>query len=340
MGVLSTEYGARDNEEVIADGFGDEFRARAPRGFEEQVEGAFATCDLVVIFQETGQEVSFAAVVVAVVFQIEFPCGDAGPLDGVGSADERELLKLQHLLDEAGGSVHEAEPQSGHGVRFAESINDYGLWVPCDWGDEILVVAEGAVDFVADESDVVFVGKFCECLGFSWSGNAAGGVGGTVEDDEFCAWRDGVLYGFDGDAKVGIGGNWDNDTAGEGNKVAVHHKPGIKDNNFFAGVNECEEGKYEGAAGTGCDEGAAIGILVALVDIILEQFEQWSDALRLTVGVAAFLNGAAECVLYGLGSVIVRLTDTQVDWPLHAGGKVEDFADAGSINAVHAFSDP
>lgn len=186
----------------------------------------------------------------------------------------------------------------------------------------------------------MFAGEFCESLSFCGGGDTSGGVCGTVEDDEFCAGCDGVLNGFDGYAKVGVCGNRDNGAASEGHQVTVHHEPGVKDDDFFTGVKECEQSEHEGTAGTGRDKYSAIGVLVTLVDIILKEFEQRGDALSLAVGVAAFLNGAAEGIFNGLWCVVVGLPDAEIHWSWHACGEVKDFADTGGIDAMHAFSDP
>lgn len=116
VGIVGTEHGAGDDEEIIADGFGNEFSACAPGSFEEEVEGSFAAGDCVAVFEKADEEVAFAAIVPAVVLEIEFPCSDTGPLHGVWRANEGELLEFQHLLNEAGGAVHEPKPQSGHGM--------------------------------------------------------------------------------------------------------------------------------------------------------------------------------------------------------------------------------
>jgi len=42
MGIAAAEDSARNNQQIIPDGFGHEFAAGSPRCFQEQVEGAFA----------------------------------------------------------------------------------------------------------------------------------------------------------------------------------------------------------------------------------------------------------------------------------------------------------
>ena len=53
--------------------------------------------------------------------------------------------------------------------------------------------------------------------------------------------------------------------------MAVHHKPRIKYNDFVAGIDERTKCQHQRPAGAGCDEDFAIRMVIALIDILLQQ---------------------------------------------------------------------
>ena len=56
-------------------------------------------------------------------------------------------------------AVGEAEPPAGHAVRLAEAVDDQHVLVELRRAGERLVVAERAVDLVADQQHVALAGQ-------------------------------------------------------------------------------------------------------------------------------------------------------------------------------------
>ena len=66
MRIHGTEYLARNDQQVVFNGFSHKFRASAPRSLQKQIEGSFATLDLKVILKLRYDQVSLASVVLKV----------------------------------------------------------------------------------------------------------------------------------------------------------------------------------------------------------------------------------------------------------------------------------
>ena len=151
--VAAAEDVAGDDQQVAADRLGDELGRGAPGGPGEGVEGAFGRGELEVVGQGLDDHVALAAVGVDLGREVLVERDDPGVLDDARGADEAELLELGHLLDQPARAVGEAEPPAGHAVGLAEAVDDQHLVVPGGGGGERVVVAEGAIDLVADQQD-------------------------------------------------------------------------------------------------------------------------------------------------------------------------------------------
>jgi len=112
------------------------------------------------------------------------------------------------------------------------------------------------------------------------------------------------------------------------------------DDDLVTGVQQREECQDQAPAGAGGHKHLAIGVVVTAVDIRLQDFQQRSNALRLAVGIATFLDGFAQCILDGLRGIVVRLSDAEVDGTLHGSSQIENFANARRIDFVHAIGNP
>ena len=153
MGVAAAEDVAGDDQEVAPDRLGDELGGRPPGGAGEGVEGPFGAGQVEEAGEGGDDGVALAAVGVGLRGEVLVEGDDAGVLDHARGADEAELLELGHLLDQPGRAVGEAEPPAGHPVRLAEAVDDQDVLVPGRRGGERAVVAEGAIDLVADQQD-------------------------------------------------------------------------------------------------------------------------------------------------------------------------------------------
>ena len=79
------------------------------------------------------------------------PGNDARVLHHAWGADEAELLKFDHLVDQPPGPVAKSEPPTGHAVGLAETVKDDYFLVELGRAAKRLIVAEDAVDLVAEQ---------------------------------------------------------------------------------------------------------------------------------------------------------------------------------------------
>src|SRR6185312_8338415 len=144
--VAMAEYRTGNDEQVVADGLGDELAAGAPRGFREEVERAARNRKIVTIGETLNNHVALAAILGNPGGSIAIESRDAAGLHHARSANVGELLQLGHLVDQAFGAVGPAEPPAGEAVGLAEPFEDDGLIVECRRAAGRSVVVERAVD--------------------------------------------------------------------------------------------------------------------------------------------------------------------------------------------------
>ena len=112
------------------------------------------------------------------------------PLQRLRRTDERVLLQHRDLVDDRRRAVHEAQPPAGHAVRLAEAVDHDRLVVPPRRARERRVVAELAVDFVADQRDVALRRQLRQRPHFGFARHRAGRIGRAVEQDHLRPRRD------------------------------------------------------------------------------------------------------------------------------------------------------
>src|SRR5262249_4757367 len=147
------------DEQVVADGLGDEFIAGAPRSFRINIKGPARHNKLVTILEPGDHAIALALVILDDGRDIVVPGRHARVLHDARGADISELLKLDHLSDEAAGAVTEAEAPAGHAVGLAEAVENQRVLVPRGRTGERRIVAEGPIDLVAHEQNAVFTSQ-------------------------------------------------------------------------------------------------------------------------------------------------------------------------------------
>src|SRR6266851_4457660 len=161
VGIAITEGFAGNNQQIIADRFGNELTGGSPRGFGKHVEGPARLGQLVTRFEGLVKPIALAMIVGDVRGIVEVQGGDTGVLNHARSADEGELLQLSHFFNDRAGSVSVAEPPTGHAVRLAEAVKDEHVVVELGGAAKSAVVTISTVNLVTQEQDAALFGKEC-----------------------------------------------------------------------------------------------------------------------------------------------------------------------------------
>ena len=159
--ILFAEYTARNNEQIVFDGFFDKGRCGAARGFDKGVEGTGGFWYFEFIFEAFVEQVAFFSVLLDVGSDIKIEGLLGGFLEGGGRADEGVLLDFYHLFEEGlerfvDGDI--GHSPAGHSVGFAEAFEEDCLFVMLCDALGGAVVGEDVVDIVAEHDDVIYAG--------------------------------------------------------------------------------------------------------------------------------------------------------------------------------------
>src|SRR2546427_10045927 len=101
MPVLIAEDVAGDNQQIVADGFGDKLACGTPRGFGEYVESAAGIRYLKSVLEAGIHKIALPTIGVGELGSVAIQGSDACILNNARSANERELLEFDHLFDYA-----------------------------------------------------------------------------------------------------------------------------------------------------------------------------------------------------------------------------------------------
>src|SRR5437870_3362607 len=156
MRVLIAEDVAGDNQQIVADGFGDKLACRTPRRFGEYVESAAGTHDLKSVLEAGIHKIALPTVGGGELRSVAIQGSNACILNNARGADERELLELDHLFDNALRPVDIAQSPARHAIRLAEAVEDNDLLIELRGTVVGGVITESAVDLVAEQKDVAF----------------------------------------------------------------------------------------------------------------------------------------------------------------------------------------
>lgn len=171
------------------------------------------------------------------------------------------------------------QPPTGHAVRFAEPVDHQRVWIVLGWRNEGPVVAEGAIDLVADEHHVALGGQFGQPAHLFLAGHDAGGIGGAVEDDRLRPRRDSIGHPLQIDAEIGIGVDVNRLAADHLRKGIIHHEAGIENDHLFARIEEHHERQHQPAAGARSYKQLAVVVAVLRVHLRLKFLAQHGHAL-------------------------------------------------------------
>src|SRR5208282_6278122 len=279
VGVATAENVAGDDQKVAADSLGDEVGGRAPGSAGEGVEGAFGEWKLITIAERGDNHVALAAVGLDVRGQVFVKRRPAGVLRDAGRADEAELLKLGHLLDDPRGAVGEPQTPAGHAVGLAEAIDHQDVLVPGRRRRERSVVTEGPVNLVADQEDVALLAKLGERPHLVVACNSSRRVDRRVDHDALGPRSDGGRDHLGLDPEVGISIDQDGCPAGQRRLMTIHHEAGVEDDDLVAGVDDRADGQQQGARRARGDDHLTIGMMEFGVHRGLKRAAQLGDAL-------------------------------------------------------------
>ena len=207
----------------------------------------------------------------------------------------------------------EAQPPAGNGVGLAEAVDHERLRIVAGRRDERPVVAEVAVDFVAQQHDVPLGGQLGDAANFFLRGHDPRGIGGAVEDDHLRPRRDRGRHAVQVDAEVGIGVDIDDLRPGHGRQGVVHHEVRVEDDHLVARVQEHEHRQHDAAAGAAGDEQLAIGMAELPVDFALQLLPQDRHALRQGIAVLAAFDRGDRRLADRLRRLEIGLADGEVD---------------------------
>ena len=155
------------------------------------------------------------------------------------------------------------------------------------------VVAELAIDLVADQRDVVLGGELGQAADFLFAGDDAGGVRGAVEQDHLRARRDRGRDLVEVDPKIGIRVDQHRLAADHPHERRVHHEVRIEHDHFVAGLTIASIASTSAPLVPRGDQHAAIGVVVFVVHAACSVRAQLGNALRLAVAVFVGVNGVA-----------------------------------------------
>ena len=135
------------------------------------------------------------------------------------------------------GPWAEAEPPAGHAVGLAEAVEDQHVLVELGGAGERLVVAEAAIDLVAEQQDAAFAGQLGQRPAAS-RGNARrrSGWPGLLT---MIALVRGVMAASTlatSMLEIGIGVDDHRLAAGQRDEVRIHDEVGIEDDDLVAGI--------------------------------------------------------------------------------------------------------
>ncbi len=255
-------------------------------------------------------------------------------------AYEGKLLKLHHLVDQAARTVAITDPPARHGVGFAESVEHKHIVVDLSGTREWCVIAKRTVNLIADEQYVLVTSELTQCMERPPIMHRTSRVGGVIDDDGFGPGCHRRLNFANVNAKIGIGVHHHRPAADNANKLRVHHKIGIEEDDFIARIEGDEHGQHEAAGSAAGEKAIALGMSVTVPHLGENLAAQFGDALGHRVGVFPTADGLDGGGLDRFGHVKVRHADAEVDRILEAAGQVEDLADAGDLDGMHTLGNP
>ena len=329
-----------NDQQIVLDRLGDEFAPRAPGGLGKEIKRAVGRGELVEAAQFVQQKIAVEPVFGDAFGKFDVASRHAGPLDGLRSADERKLLQLDHLLDHVFRTVRVAEPPARHRMRLAETVDDDRPIVPAGRAAEGTVVAERAIDLVADQGDVLLGSQSRQAFQFPSSKTVPVGLPGLLQRMTFVR---SVIAARTLSRSMRKSGYVSTSTGLPPTSVVrclYITKYGSKNSTSSPGL-------------TSTDSASINPPLVPLVTNTLRSRCPYSastracsfarsggNALRLAVSVPPFGHGPVKRLLDRLGRVEMRLPDAEVDRVFHLGRQIEDLANAGSVDPAHPVGDP
>jgi len=191
-------------EHVVCDRQVDELVAGQPIGrLGPQVECAIGWRQLESGREDAHHEVALAAVGGDVLGAVDARAGERSVLNDRWRADEAVLLHLGHRLDDLGRAAGVAQVPAGHAEGLGVPDQHHGVGVDLGHRGHRLI-AEGAVDLVADHGDAMLGADLCDRLELALGDDAAGGVGRRVGQQQFGLGRDQLLEPISIDAEAGL----------------------------------------------------------------------------------------------------------------------------------------
>src|SRR5262249_35639369 len=147
------------------------------------------------------------------------------------------------------------------------------------------VVAESAINLVANEQDTLFLRKQGQVAHPLHAVNSAGRVGRAVDDNGLGPRRDGGTHAVGVDVEVGIGVQVKGCPAGQGDQGGVQDEEGVEADARVAGVDDAAQGQHQPAAGAAGDEQFAVGVGQSTADVGGDAGAELGDALGDGVGI-------------------------------------------------------
>ena len=244
----------------------------------------------------------------------------SGVLGKGGGAADRVYEQMAHPFGEGGGHDAIAEPPAGHGIGFGKAVDDdRALEHAGQGGDgrDVAVVAEAGIDFVGHDPAVARAGRPGDVFERLHGEDAAGGVGGRVEDDQARARAEQGVKGVEVEVKARgrVEGDGDGGGAGDADGGAVGGKAGVGIDDLVAGLEQGEHGQKEDRFGAGGDDDLLGGEVdaSAAAGVVGDGLAQGRDAGGGVVAGLAVGDGAhAGHGDVGVG-VKVGLADLEVD---------------------------
>ena len=129
-------------------------------------------------------------------------------------------------------------------MRFTEPVNDNGPVIPFCRTVERFVVAENSIDLITDQRHILFGRQLGERFDFFFCGDRTGGICRAVEQDHFRSRSNRLPHVIDTNLEVRVRGDLNDLATGERGEMTIHHKPGIKNDDFVAWVDQSTERQH------------------------------------------------------------------------------------------------
>ena len=255
-------------------------------------------------------------------------------------ADERVLLEFKQRLNDFLRSVNVSQTPARHAVAFAEPVHDNRLIVKLSRGDELGIVAEETIDFVADQRDVLFFRQRGDVLYNLQIGNGAGRVAGRIENNHLRLVGNGVFDLVDVKLEIRVRVDKNGFRAHHLDQRRIHDKMRVEHDDLVAGIDHRQNNQQQSAGNAAADKRLTVGVSVKSVDFLLNLFSQQRGALRGRVPVFAGHDSVARRLTDVFRNVEVRLSDRQVDRINQFRAQVKDLANSRGVKGKRTISKP